>query len=55
MTQQYFKVLMNDFLTQSQRDAMTREVEDLKKRYNYNDCLSEEQKDRAMEDINRNL
>ena len=55
VTQQYFKVLMNDFLTQSQRDAMTREVEDLKKRYNYNDGLSEEQKDRAMEDINRNL
>lgn len=54
-TKRYFNVVLYDFLTQSEREAMTREVEDLKRRYNYNDGLTEEQKDRAMEDINRNL
>lgn len=55
ITQNYFKVQLNDFLTEHQRDSLRQRVTDLKKKYNYDENLSEDEKDKAMERINEHL
>lgn len=52
-SEQYFTVRLNDFLTQAQRDSLLRVVDEKKRQYGYTAELSEEQKDKAMEEINR--
>lgn len=54
-TSRYFKVELNDFLTQRQRDSLENRVKVLKKQYGYDEELTEEQKDKAMDEINKNL
>lgn len=49
----YFTVRLNDFLTQAQRDSLMRIVDDKKREYGYTAELSEEEKDKALEEINR--
>ena len=51
----YFKVELNDFLTDRQRDSLRNCVNEVKERYGYHEKLTEEQKDKAMEEINKNL
>ena len=54
-TSRYFKVELNDFLTQRQRDSLENRVKVLKKQYGYDEELTEEQKDKAMDEINKNM
>ena len=54
-TVNYFKVTINDFLTQRQKDSLMNIVTETKRKYNYNEQLTEEQKDAAMAKINENM
>lgn len=51
----YFAVTINDFMTQRQKDSLMNIVTETKRKYNYNEKLSEQQKDEAMERINKNM
>ena len=51
----YFAVTINDFLTQRQKDSLMNIVTETKRKYNYNEKLTEEQKDEAIAEINKHL
>lgn len=54
-TTNYFKVQLNDFLTQHQRDSLMNRVTVMKEKYGYDEDLNEDQKDKAMDEINKHL
>lgn len=51
----YFKVLLNDFTSQHERDSLINTLNDFKKEYGFDQDLSDEEKDRRIDDINAHL
>lgn len=51
-TLQYFVVQVNDFLTQAQRDSISREIQKVREETGFKDEYSDEQKDAILKKIN---
>ena len=51
----YFTVVPHDFMTQHEKDSLMNVLNDFKKDVGYSESLSEEQKDEAISNINKNL
>lgn len=51
----YFTVMVNDFLTQHQKDSIRRSIDDMKEKYGFREYASEEDKQKALDEINKYL
>lgn len=55
VTLQYFVIQLNDFLTQAQRDSISREIQKVREETGFKDEYSDEQKDAILDEINKKM